>query len=349
MSAEYDNFEVEITDIQDRIDYYNFLVYADSGSGKTVFAGSDRKVLFLAPEKDGVISSKRMGSKAKEIRISHWEHLRKSVDWLEEHPEVLEEFDWLVIDSLTEMQKMCSLAILEVEAPERIAKDQDIDDLQLQDYKKLYTLMENLVRSCNDLPINVMYTALSRVAESPDGLEFLVPQIGSNQLKKYDFAMKIVATMTSYGHLRNEIIEVPAPTETDKNAVKQVKRRTIYWEDVANIRGKDRTTRLAPFTIVGNPTRSLEYVRRCADGDLVRNPEGKIVSKKAPAKKAVSKPVSAPKIEEVRTSPDSNDQVSLGENPANIPDDAMDLSDSVPRAPKGKEQETNNELVEVEA
>lgn len=341
MSAEYDDFEVIISNLDDDVDYYNFLIYADSGTGKTVFAGSDRRVLFLAPEKHGVLSAKRMGSKAKQIKISHWEHLRKSVDYLESHPEVLAEFDWLVIDSLTEMQKMCSQAILQVEAPERIAKDQDVDDLQLQDYKKLYTLMENLVRSCNDLPVNVLYTALSRVAESPDGMEFLVPQIGSNQPKKYDFSMKIVATMTSYGHLRNEIVEVPDPANEGK--IKNVKRRTIYWDDVANIRGKDRTTRLAPYTIVGNPTRALEMIRRCADGDLVRNAEGKIVNKKAPAKKAAPKPVEAPKIEAVETSPEADDKV---ESEGQV-EDAQAPETTESEETKGAAQES--ELVDVEA
>ena len=47
--------------------YSNLLIYADSGAGKTVFAGSDDRVLFLAPEDEGLLSAIRMGTKADKL------------------------------------------------------------------------------------------------------------------------------------------------------------------------------------------------------------------------------------------------------------------------------------------
>lgn len=273
MSKEYDDFEVVIEDIADEVDYYKFLIHADSGVGKTVFAGSDLKVLFLAPEKNGLISAKRMGSKAKHIRMSHWEHLRKSVDWLLAHPEIIADLNWIVVDSITEMQKMCSEAILANEAPGRIQKQQDAESLQIQDYGKLYVLMENLIRQLNDMPVNVLYIAHSRICEGPRGDEFVMPNIGSQKAKDYKLSTKIVSQMTSYGYMRAEIVEVPAPTPEDPKAKALKKRRAIYWEDTEGIRAKDRTTRLGPVTY--NAT--LQQIRRCADGVLVRNADGFIV------------------------------------------------------------------------
>lgn len=273
MSKEYDDFEVVIEDLDDEVDYYKFLIHADSGVGKTVFAGSDLKVLFLAPEKNGLISAKRMGSKAKHIKMSHWEHLRKSVDYLEAHPEIVSQLNWIVVDSITEMQKLCSEAILENEAPGRLAKSQDAESLQIQDYGKLYVLMENLIRALNDMPVNVLYIAHSRLCESPQGEEFVMPNIGSQKLKDYKLSTKIVSQMTSYGYMRAEIVEVPAPTKEEPNAKKLVKRRAIYWEDTQGIKAKDRTCRLGPVTY--NAT--LQQIRRCADGAMVRNADGFIV------------------------------------------------------------------------
>ena len=298
MSKEYDEFEFEITPLAEEKIYYNFLIYAESGAGKTVLAGSDRRVLFIAPERHGVLSALRMGSKADQVKIKHWEHFRKSVDHLQAHPEILANYDWLVIDSLSEMEKMLKRAILEAEAPGRIAKDQDIDQLQIQDYGKAYQLMENIVYICNDLPINTLYTALSTTKESADGREFLAPMLGSSDKKKFDLPMKIVSMMTSFGYMRNETVEKPVPTEENPDAIQLVRERRIYWDDTGKITAKDRTTRLGPFTT--NAT--LQNIRRCADGTLVRAEDGTIVKPGTPVK-ATPKPP-AVKVESVKSGDD---------------------------------------------
>lgn len=261
---------INIVDLADDVPKWNILVHADSGAGKTVFAGSDDRVLFLAPEDSGTLSALRMGSKAKKIRVRHWNDIREAVEYLEDNPDILSQYDVLAVDSLTEMQKMCMAAILEASRSERLSKGQDPDTPQIQDYGKLHVLFENLVRRINELDINVLYTALSRKVEDADHNEFLVPEITG---KDYGVAMKIVALMTSYGHLRVEIVEVPAPTEDNPELTKMVKRRTIYWEDTGTIRAKDRTTRLAPFTV----NAKLKQIRQAIDGTLVRNSAGKII------------------------------------------------------------------------
>lgn len=260
---------IKIVDLADDVPKWNILIHADSGAGKTVFAGSDDRVLFIAPEDSGTLSALRMGSKAQKIRVRHWNDIREAIEYLEDNPDVLANYDVLAVDSLTEMQKMCMAAILEASRSERLSKGQDPDTPQIQDYGKLHVLFENLVRRINELDINVLYTALSRKVEDADHNEFLVPEITG---KDYGVAMKIVALMTSYGHLRVEIVEVPAPTEDNPELTKMVKRRTIYWEDTGTIRAKDRTTRLAPFTV----NAKLKQIRQAIDGTMVRNSAGKI-------------------------------------------------------------------------
>lgn len=260
---------IQIVDLADDIPKWNILIHADSGAGKTVFAGSDDRVLFLAPEDSGTLSALRMGSAAQKIRVRHWNDIREAVEYLEDNPDVLAKYDVLAVDSLTEMQKMCMAAILEANRPERLSKGQDPDAPQIQDYGKLHVLFENLVRRINELDVNVLYTALSRKVEDADHNEFLVPEITG---KDYGVAMKIVALMTSYGHLRVELVEVPAPTADNPDLTKVVKRRTIYWEDTGTIRAKDRTTRLAPFTV----NAKLKQVRLAIDGEMVRQKNGKI-------------------------------------------------------------------------
>ena len=285
---------IQIVDLADDIPKWNILIHADSGAGKTVFAGSDDRVLFLAPEDSGTLSALRMGSSAQKIRVRHWNDIREAVEYLEDNPDILAKYDVLAVDSLTEMQKMCMAAILESSRAERLSKGQDPDTPQIQDYGKLHVLFENLVRRINELDVNVLYTALSRKVEDADHNEFLVPEITG---KDYGVAMKIVALMTSYGHMRVELVEVPSPTPDNPDLTKTVKRRTIYWEDTGTIRAKDRTTRLAPFTV----SAKLKQIRLAIDGVLTRNSVGKIVDPNVfpPVKRAAKKtaPQASPQIE----------------------------------------------------
>ena len=62
---------VEIISLADDIPKWNILIHADSGAGKTVLAGSDDRVLFLAPEDSGTLSALRMGSAAQKIKVRH--------------------------------------------------------------------------------------------------------------------------------------------------------------------------------------------------------------------------------------------------------------------------------------
>lgn len=262
----------QIIKLSDDVPFWNNLIYADSGAGKTVLAGSDRRVLFIAPEDSGTLSALRMGSNASKIKVKDWPDLIAAYEYLYDHPEILAEFDVLAIDSVTEMQAMCMRYLLKMSRADKLQRDQDPDQPQLQEYGKLHILFEKMVRAFNDLPVNVLYTALARKVEDADHNEFLVPEI---QGKDYGIAMKIVALMTSYGYLRVEIVDVPDPTDENPNRTRQVKQRTIYWEDTGTIRGKDRTNALAPYTT--NAT--LQQIRRAIKGELVRNAEGRIVKR----------------------------------------------------------------------
>jgi len=290
----------EIVPLADEVKHWNVLLSGDSGVGKTVFAGSDLRVLFMAPEDDGLMSAQRTKSKASKILVKHWLDIKNIYEWYEQHPEELADWDVLAVDSLPEMQRKAKEYVLEVSAPEKLRKGQDPEKMQIQDYGVMHELVENMVRGFNDLPINVLYTATTKKVEDAEGNEFLVPDIQGKG--DYGFAMKMVALMTSYGYMRIEVADVPDPTEDDPQRVKTVRRRVIYWEDTGKIRGKDRTCSLAPFTV----NMTLQQMRRCIAGELTRGPDGRIASKrlgKTPL------PTSRPKIVADSPSPTADDTV----------------------------------------
>lgn len=231
----------KIISIQDVDDKVNLLVYGDSGVGKTRLAGSDDKVLFVAPEdnSDGLLSAVLAGSTADKWPVKKWDDLAEAFNYLY-HLETIP-YNWVVIDSLTEMQMMAMRGILDSAIEENPSRDPDIP--QLQDWQKYYEMVKRMIKAFNALDVNVLYTALARVAEDQDGIEYMLPDL---QGKKDNYSKQVASWMTSFGYMsvkRKKIEnEGQKPTFVDE--------RRITWKDTGVIKGKDRTNALAPFTLV---------------------------------------------------------------------------------------------------
>ena len=310
----------EIISLEDDEDTVNLCVYGPPGSGKTVLAGSAPRVLFLAAEDDGTLSAKRQGSTAQKWPIRKLSDLEEAIDRIDENiDEVREAFDWLAIDSATYMQSLLMRQILEdavEENPER-----DIDTPALQDWNKYYNKFQRLVDEINALPINTIWTATVKAETDEEGEDFVLPNI---QGRGYQESLTFASKMTSYGYLKNEdkIVKRNGETVLDENGdPKKRTVRTIIWHDTGNVRGKDRTNVLAPKTV----DLTLEQIHQLITGEKTREDfvPKKRAAKKAPARKAPRKKI---------------------ENPANTPDDADDIEDSVPQY----EQPIDAESLETE-
>src|SRR5690242_5992940 len=83
----------------------NWLIYAESGKGKTVLAGTAPKGLFLTTEAAGTESAKAFGSEADEWVCDDWATLQEAFRYLKDGGAT--EYDWVIMDSLTEMQELC--------------------------------------------------------------------------------------------------------------------------------------------------------------------------------------------------------------------------------------------------
>jgi hypothetical protein len=310
----------KIVSLRDDAPSINILIYGDAGAGKTVMAGSDRKVLFLAPEDSGTLSALRMGSKADKWPIRKWEDLIEVYEYcydVENNGGTMP-YDWLAIDSITEMQYMARQYILQRTAQDKINKGQDTEVPQIQDWQREYIILEKMVRAFNDLKVNVIYTALSRKETDSEGDEFLVPDV---QGKGYGLAMKIAALMTSYGYLRVEVVEQevadPTPENADNKKLIRKRQRTIYWSDTGSIKGKDRTMALAPTTTGLN----LQKIRQRIQGYEI--------------------PTAAP--QPAKTAPKKG-------LPAKATQARVDDSDSLPAQPSEEDQDQESlEIASVEA
>ncbi len=236
----------DIVSLENISPHPNFLVFGASGSGKTVLAGSDDRVLFISTETEGCLSARRFGSNAKQVIIKDWNDVEnfyeKAYEWGESETGI--PFTWFVFDSLTEGQNMLM---------EKILEEKGIEVEGWPEYRKNQKVLLRTIRKFNALPVNMLWLALDRKETDPDGEEFYCPEIHG---KGYSIAMQVAAQMTSYGYLQVKSEKKPLMKDgkpvlnpkTQKPRVALSTHRYIYWQDIQSLRGKDRTMALAPYT-----------------------------------------------------------------------------------------------------
>lgn len=230
-----------IVSIDETGESVNLLVYGPSGVGKTVFGGSADRALFLSVE-HGTVSAKRQGSNAKVWPVTTWSDLESAYSWLYDAVEECENtgeefpFDWVVLDSITQMQQVMLRHILDKAVKDNGSRDPDIP--AIQDHQKWQNMFKRFVAAFCDLGVNVLFTALVRNEEDEEGEQFVTPDI---QGKGYQMSQSVAGMMTSYGFMQVKRIKDP---ETGK--AKRVRR--ITWQDTGVIRGKDRLDVLSPYT-----------------------------------------------------------------------------------------------------
>lgn len=277
------NLPGSIISLQDEDEYHNLLIYADSGVGKTVFCGSDDDVLFIAPEDNGTLSAKRFGSSAKKWKISGWSDIVAAYEWLYSLDTI--PFNWVVLDSLTEMQAMCMRQILNEAYEMNPGRDPDIP--QLQDWMPYFERFRRLVKAFNSLPVNVIYTALQKEEKDEDEDEEKIVSMPMIQGKGSQFAKEVTSWMTSFGRMRVQRKKIG--TDDKGNSVFE-EYRIIQWAATRNVLAKDRTLCLAPQTIIGpGKLGGLRDVRELLEnGPRPTPPAGRVVPRKPATTKVVA-------------------------------------------------------------
>lgn len=269
----------QIIDIQDEDEYVNLLIYGDSGVGKTVFAGSDEDVLFIAPEDNGTLSAKRFGSTAKKWKINGWPDIVAAYEWLYEQETI--PFNWVVLDSLTEMQDMCMRQILDEAHDLNPGRDPDVP--QLQDWQPYFERFKRLVKGFNSLPVNIVYTALQQEEENEDGEKVALPMM---QGKGTQYAKKVASWMTSFGQITVQRRKTGAKDDDGKDVFDEY--RVIRFKSTRTVMAKDRTRCLEPTVVVGEgKLGGLKDVRELLEAGPRPSPApGRVVQKKSPRKPA---------------------------------------------------------------
>lgn len=152
---------------QSNLPFLNLMIYGDSGSGKTLLAGTAAFVKELSPVlfvdvEGGTLTLSHFGEDADidVVRVEEWRHMQKVYDELYagKHP-----YKTVVIDSLTEMQKLAMSSVL--------GSGQTIDAVgnipEFKDWNINTEQMRRLVRAFRDLKMNSIFTCLSMEQQDP--------------------------------------------------------------------------------------------------------------------------------------------------------------------------------------
>jgi hypothetical protein len=161
--------DIELEDLSDHNESINILLYGPSGHGKTVLAGGAPNATFLSTE-SGVVAAQRAGSKARLMRAMDWEHCVAGIAKAEQTmgPE-----DWLIVDSVSKMQRLQIRGILKYQNALKSTRDLDIPGLA--DHQKWQNQFMRFLDKIYDAPFNSIIIAQSMVRNDQEGEEQVLP------------------------------------------------------------------------------------------------------------------------------------------------------------------------------
>lgn len=204
-----------IIDIEDFDEVINILCHGDPGAGKNRLWGHLPRMLILAIE-EGTVSIKKAGIKgAKVMRCRSWSDIVGAYQYLLEHAD---EYDWIMIDSITKAQALCLRHIMNMVVAANPARDPHIP--AQGDHFKWQLTIKQMVMDFNELPVNTIWLARSRNAENPDGDDIIVPAIEG---KDYGISAWVCGEMSLVCYLKKEV--------KDKKTVRKLytNDHAVYW------------------------------------------------------------------------------------------------------------------------
>lgn len=139
----------------------NMLIYGESGAGKTLLSGSAddvpemRRVLVIDVE-GGTLTLRDKHPEVESVRVKSWKDMQLVYDELYKSTH---DFTTIIIDSLTEVQKMSMDAVMRKLVDEY--GDEATEVPQIREWNINIEQTRKFVRAFRDLPVNTIFTALA--------------------------------------------------------------------------------------------------------------------------------------------------------------------------------------------
>lgn len=212
----------KIKPIKEDNPFISFLLYAESGWGKTVFAGTTSRGLILSADPEGVDSAAIQGTNADQWIIRTYADTDEAYRYLRDKGH--KEYDWVVVDTLTEIQKIFQRDWLDKNKDR--AKNRHPEVLGMDGYQITQNQILAYVKQINDLPMHKLYTTKIIEFEDEEGEIYYLPDLHG---QKGDVSRQVIGYMklAGFGTWAN-------PDDEDDNT------RRIYFSNRGAYRGKDR-------------------------------------------------------------------------------------------------------------
>ena len=246
---------LKVESVSERAQFINLIVYGESGVGKTRFAGSATVVPDLAPVlfidvEGGELTLAHSYPQAEVVRVQTWQQMQDIYDEVYRGDSG---YKTIVIDSLTELQKFNMYGIMDELLIAEPNRDPDIPGMR--EWGKSTEQIRRFVRAYRDLPVNTIFTALTKGERNArTGVTTLRPSLSGKLAGEVPGFVDIVLYMY-VKRVEDQILRLLSSTSTDE------------------IVAKDRSGKLPPVFGKDEPP-TMESVLNFIQGSSQKESEG---------------------------------------------------------------------------
>lgn len=230
------------------IEWLNFLIYGDSGAGKTTLAASASDVEEMSPvllvdAEAGTLSIRKKYQGVDVIKLTHYGEL---VAIRDEIRKGTLPYKTVILDSITEMAKigMDDIMVRAVQQATQKGEYRDPDLPTIGEWGKSTNQVRKLVRAFKLLPIHVIMTALAQVDMKRPSKPTIKPDLSGK------LADELPGQVDEVFYMYTKDNKVDGSEEVTTN-------RYILTDQHNNTFAKDRSTHLPK--VITEPTMSVIY------------------------------------------------------------------------------------------
>ena len=208
----------------------NFLLYGDSGSGKTRLTASAPKILMIDVNDKGQDSVRR-DINPDFIQVEYWREINDIYWFLQEGDH---DYESVGIDTVSNLQNICMDFVLGDEAARDASRDPDMPSRQA--WGKVGKLMRTQIINYRNLPINTIFVAQLRAKQTGDEDEDSGDIIYGPEVSP-SIEKSLKAAVGTIGYLTKR--EVVIRNKKTKTARREIRRRLLLGDSERYI-SKDR-------------------------------------------------------------------------------------------------------------